>query len=126
MKNSTDSYLSTPQSYVHKPQEYLFELEDDSMASALGQGVYHTVEDWVALELTAEQMLGDKVNTLTTYVADDSHNMWEAIKETLLPYELAAGEFLLTAADPTQVEWLQSHWWEHSEGGLDKTDDTLH
>jgi len=64
------------------------------------------------LELTAEQMLSDEMTVVTTYIADDANHMWEVIKETLLPYELAAGQVLLQAADPTQVEWLQNHWWD--------------
>jgi hypothetical protein len=109
MKNSSESYLAT--GYQHKPQGYLFELEDDSPASALGQGLYHHVEEWVALELTAEQMLADEFNLVTTYVADDAKGFWGAIKDRLLPYELAAGEFLISAADPTQVDWSQNLWW---------------
>ena len=115
MKNTPDSYLSTPQSYQCKPKDYLLELEDDSPTSALTQGLYHQVENWVALELTAEQMLGSQVNTVTAYAADDARHMWQVIKDNLLPYELAVGHFLLTAADPTQVEWLQSHWWNSDE-----------
>lgn len=127
MKNSSDfnlstTHLSTTQSYLHKPQEYLFELEDDSPTAALSQGVYHTVEDWVALELTAEQMLENRVNLVTAYAAEDARNMWEAIKDNLLPYELVVGQYLLKAADPTQVEWLQSHWWEHSDEPVEQTE----
>jgi hypothetical protein len=115
MKNSSESYLSAPQSYQHKPQEYLFDLEDDRVTSALGQGLYHQVEDWVALELTAEQMLADEFNTVTTYVAGDAKQFWDAVKDRLLPYELAAGQFLMSAADPTQVAWSQHAWWGDKE-----------
>ena len=108
-------YQAKPVGYQENPQEYLLEIEDDSSVSALSQGVYHQVEDWVALELTAEQMLSNEVGTLRTYVAGDAKRMWEAIKDSLLPYELAAGQFLLRAADPTQVEWLQGHWWNGQE-----------
>ncbi len=93
---------------------YSLEMVKDSTGSALSQGLYHQVQDWVALELTAEQMISDEMNVVTTYVADDAHHMWETIKETLLPYELAAGQLLLRAADLTQVEWLQNHWWDDS------------
>ena len=112
MKNLSSSYHVKPQGYQENPQEYLLEIENDNSVSALSQGVYYHVEDWVALELTAEQMLSNEVGAITTYVADDTRQMWEAIKESLLPYELAAGHFLLRAADPTQVEWLQGHWWD--------------
>lgn len=115
MKNTSDSYLSAPQGYQQKPQEYVFEMQDGSGASALGQGLYHQVEDWVALELTAEQMLADEVSTVTTYVAADAKQMWSAIKDKLLPYELVAEQFLLSAADPTQVEWSQHAWWRHGQ-----------
>jgi hypothetical protein len=109
-------FQAKPLGYQENPQEYLLEIEDDSSVSALSQGVYHQVEDWVALELTAEQMLSNEVGTLSSYVAGDAKQMWAAIKDTLLPYELAAGQFLLRAADPTQVEWLQGHWWGGQEG----------
>ena len=131
MKNLTTSYDATslsyetkplgyhakPLGYQENPGEYLLEIEDDSSVSALSQGVYHQVEDWVALELTAEQMLSNEVGALSTYVAGDAKQMWEAIKDSFLPYELAAGHFLLRAADPTQVQWLQHHWWS-GEGEL--------
>jgi hypothetical protein len=97
---------------------YRLELDDDSPATTLTQGWYSQFEDWVALELTAEQMLKNEVSTVTTYAAGDAHNMWEAIKDSLLPYELAAGQFLLKAADPTQVEWLQGHWWDSEDPAM--------
>jgi hypothetical protein len=111
MKNLSTSYLT-------KPQDYLLNIEDDTSTSALSQGLYHQVEDWVALELTAEQMVVNEVNTVTTYVASDAKQMWNAIKDVLLPFELAAGQFLMSAADPTQVEWLQHHWWEDQDKAL--------
>ena len=112
MKNLMNFHAFPPKSPGMKASNYSLEMVDDSAGSALSQGLYHHVEDWVALELTAEQMLNNEMTLVTTYVADDAHNMWEAIKETLLPYELAAGQVLLQAADPTQVEWLQNHWWD--------------
>jgi len=122
MKNPSESRFSNEQSYLTnthfyqaKPQDYQLELDNNDSASALSQGLYHQVEDWIALELTAEQMLGDEVNKVSTYVANDAKQMWSAIKDSLLPYELAAGQFLLKAADPTQVEWLQNHWWNAEE-----------
>lgn len=114
MKNRMNSYAFAPQSSATRSPDYLVEMVDDSPGAALSQGLYHHVEDWIALELTAEQMLSDEVTVVSTYVADDAHHMWEAVKESLLPYELAAGQLLLRAADPTQVEWLQNHWWDES------------
>jgi hypothetical protein len=118
MKNSSGSYLSKPQGYQTKPQNYLLEMEDGNPVSTLTHGLYSQFEDWVALELTAEQMLGNEIKTVTTYVAGDAHQMWDAIKDTLLPYEWAAGQFLLKAADPTQVEWLQARWWHSDDAAL--------
>jgi hypothetical protein len=115
MKDLTNSYEFPPKSTDLKTPHYALEMVDDSARSALSQGLYHQVQDWVALELTAEQMLSYEVNVVTTYVADDAHQMWETIKHTLLPYELAAGQMLLQAADPTQVEWSQNHWWDDSD-----------
>lgn len=109
--------LST--SYHAKPADYLLEPADDNAGSTLSRGIYHQVDDWVALELTAEQMLSNEVSTVTSYVAGDTREFWEAIKDSLLPFEVAAGQLLLEAADPTQVEWSQNHWWE-------PVDDQLH
>lgn len=110
--SKSQAYLFKSQTYQAKPKGYLLEMEDDDPASALTQGLYSKVEDWVALELTAEQMLSNEVNIVSTYVAGDARQMWEAIKDSLLPYELAAGNILLRAADPTQVEWSRGHWWD--------------
>lgn len=109
MKNLSSSYLFN----AYQPDASGYLVVDDKPSSALSQGLYHHVEDWVALELTAEQMLGDEVTLVSTYVADDAHHFWDAIKDSLLPYEVAAGQVLLRAADPTQVEWLNGHWWDH-------------
>ena len=115
MKDLTNFSTFPPKSPDSKAPYSSLEMVDDSAGSALSQGLYHQVQDWVALELTAEQMLSDEVDVVTTYVADDAHHMWETIKETLLPYEIAAGHLLLQAADPTQVEWSQNHWWDDSD-----------
>ena len=112
MKDLTNFNAFPTKSPDLEASHYSLEMVDDSTGSVLSQGLYHQVQDWVALELTAEQMLSDEVKVVTTYVADDAHQMWETIKETLLPYELAAGQMLLQAADPTQVEWSQNHWWD--------------
>jgi hypothetical protein len=114
MKNLSTSYQAKPQNYQETPQDYTLEITDDSSVS-LSQGIYRQVEDWVALELTAEQMLSSEVDVIATYVAGDAKQMWAAIKDSVLPYELAAEYFLLRAADPTQVEWLQGHWWNGEE-----------
>jgi hypothetical protein len=103
--------LST--SYLFKPQEYLLELEDDRAASALTQGLYHQVEDWVALELTAEQMLQQEAMVVGNFVASDAKLFWRDLKGELMFWERAAGEFMLCAADPTQLEWQLGGWWEH-------------
>jgi hypothetical protein len=114
MKNVSSSYLFN----AYQPEALGYLRVDDNPSSAFTQGLYHQVEDWVALELTAEQMLGDEVTLVRTYVSGDAHQFWDAIKESLLPYELAAGQMLLRAADPTQVEWLNSHWWEHQDSSV--------
>ena len=114
MKNLSGSKLFKPDARPFDSPDYLLEMNDNP-ASALTQGLYQKVEDWVALELTAEQMLSNEVNLVSTYMADDARQMWSAIKDSLLPYELAAGQMLLQAADPTQVDWSQHHWWDNQE-----------
>ena len=113
MKNLMNFHAFPPKSPGVKTPNYSLEMVDDRADSALSQGLYHQIQDWVALELTAEQMLNDEMTIVSTYVTNDAHHMWETIKESLLPYELSVGQMLLQAADPTQVEWLQSHWWDN-------------
>ena len=106
MKNLSTSYLS-------KPQDYLLEVEDDRPTSALTRGIYHQVEDWVALELTAEQMLQQEAMLVSEFVASDAKLFWHDLKGELVFWERAAGELILRAADPTQVEWQLGGWWKH-------------
>ena len=92
-------------------------LMDDSAAAfgSFKQGVEHEVDDLVKLELTAERMLGEEVDLAKAYIADDVHGVWADISGGLSQWELITGEWLLSAADPTRVDWQLHHWWGDEE-----------
>lgn len=92
------AYHFTPQGYQLNPQDYVLEQAADSSVSVLAQGLYHHLDEWVALELTAEQMLHDELHWVGDYIASDAAQMWGAIKDTCLPYELALADMLKRAA----------------------------
>ena len=75
----------------------------------------HEIDDLVKLELTAEQMLGEEVDLAKAYISDDIHGVWTDISGGLSQWELIAGEWLLSAADPTRVDWQMHHWWGDEE-----------
>lgn len=106
-----------PNSHSYHPgsAESFFSPQDDGAFDNFRSGFDHEVEDIVKLELTAEQMLGDEVLLAREYVKEDSGNFWRDIKEGFINWELATGQMLLSAADPTRVEWQEHHWWGDDE-----------
>ena len=85
--------------------------DNDNPVSALQEGLAHELDDMVKLELTAEQMLQEEAHLVLDYVASDARHFWSDIKTGLLDWEAAAGEVLLSAADPTSLEWQLGQWW---------------
>ena len=81
---------------------------------ALG-ALKHELGDLVKLELTAEQMLGEEVDLAKAYVREDAQGIWSEMKLGLTELEVIAAEWLLSAADPTRVDWQEHHWWEDEE-----------
>ncbi|HWV16233.1 MAG TPA: hypothetical protein VN030_12450 [Cellvibrio sp.] len=89
-------------------------LNSDSAANpmaTLKQGLAYEVDDIVKLELTAEQMLQDEARLVFDYMANDARDWWGDVKGGVRGWELAAGDLLLSAADPTSVEWQLGQWW---------------
>jgi hypothetical protein len=99
-------------SHHSRPAKGEFLLEDESALSALSEGAKHKLEDWLALELTAERMAEDELLLVRNYVASDMDEFVSDIKTGWCAWELGALGFLLEAADPTQVEWQKAHWWD--------------
>jgi len=93
-------------------------LDDESALSALSEGAKHQLEDWLALELTAERMASDELLLVRNYVASDMNDFVSDIKTGWRAWELGALGFLLEAADPTQVEWQKAHWWDAADENL--------
>lgn len=91
-------------------------LEDDSLTAVLPAALQHRLEDWLALELTAERMAQDELALVGGYIANDTRSFVQDIKVGLQDWEQKAFEFLLRAADPAQKEWLEHHWWDKNEG----------
>ena len=87
-----------------------FILKDDSALSALTEGAKHKLEDWLALELTAERMAEDELLLVRNYVAGDFQELVEDFKGSW--WDSPTMNFLLQAADPTQVDWQLHHWWD--------------
>ena len=116
MKLSDDSGGQSTASPVHitKSDSSLLADETDAFGS-FKQGVEHELDDLVKLELTAEQMLGEEVDLAKAYISDDIHGVWTDISGGLSQWELIAGEWLLSAADPTRVDWQMHHWWGDEE-----------
>lgn len=102
-------------SYHLQPTESFITPADSTAFDSFKSGFSYEVEDLVKLELTAEQMLGDEVRLAREYVKDDSSHFWRDIKEGFINWELAAGQLLLSAADPTRVDWQEHHWWGDDE-----------
>ena len=101
--------------YHPAQEDFPFSPEETGALYTLKQGFGHEVEDLVKLELTAEQMLGAEVDLAKAYLRDDAGNVWVDLKEGWQFWESAAGEWLLTAADPTRVDWQLHHWWGDDE-----------
>lgn len=96
---------------------------DDSYNTleTLRLGVAHEVEDLVKLELTAEQMIASEASLLKAYIAEDAHqakSFWRELQDEFMLLELSAGEWLLSAADPSSVEWQRAQWWWHHDDAL--------
>ena len=116
MKTSNQTPPVTPGNPYHtRPVDIPFSPEETGPLGTFKQGVNHEVEDLVKLELTAEQMLGDEVRLASEYVKEDSGHFWRDLKEEFVYWELATGQFLLAAADPTRVDWHEHHWWGDDE-----------
>ncbi len=114
---SGDQFVSVNPGNPAHPQlaESFINPPEGNALDQLKNGFTHEVEDIVKLELTAEQMLGDELRLAREYVKEDSGHFWRDIKEGFVNWELAAGQILLSAADPTRVEWQEHHWWGDDE-----------
>jgi len=82
----------------------------DSPLAAIPAAVQHKLEEWLALELTAERMAQDELTLVARYVANDLRGFVRDIKGGLRAWELAACDYMLLAADPTRIEWAQYPW----------------
>lgn len=101
---------------IHNPNSAIplasgAEPENDNPIAALQEGLAYELDDIVKLELTAEQMLQNETHLVLDYVANDARHFWSDIKTGLLDWEAATGEVLLSAADPTSLEWQLGQWW---------------
>lgn len=101
--------------YHPAPVDFPFSEEETGAIGTFKQGLEHEVEDLVKLELTAEQMLGTEVDLAKAYLRDDASHVWVDLKEGWHFWESATGEWLLTAADPTRLDWQLHHWWGDNE-----------
>ncbi|HTF98069.1 MAG TPA: hypothetical protein VL995_18175 [Cellvibrio sp.] len=116
MKSGSQTPPVSPNNPFHtRAVDAPFITEQTGALDTIKQGVNHEVDDLVKLELTAEQMLDDKVQLAREYVKDDTGHFWSDLKQEFVNWELATGQLLLTAADPTRVDWHEHHWWGDDE-----------
>ncbi|HSC66170.1 MAG TPA: hypothetical protein VLC79_00655 [Cellvibrio sp.] len=101
--------------YHSRPLDARFSPDEQGALEVFKGGLEHEVEDLVRLELTAEQMVGDEVRLAREYIAEDTGHFWHDLKQGFVYWELAAGQLLLTAADPTRVDWQEHQWWGDEE-----------
>lgn len=107
MMKTTSSYINP----YHSPA-----AEADNEAGALvtlREGINHELEEFVALELTAETMIEDEAFLVGAYISDDAdhaNGFWHDLKDEIVMWEMSAGRLLLTAADPTRTEWHRGGW----------------
>ena len=85
--------------------EVVAEAEEANALTALAEGVQHEVEDFIRLELTAEQMLQEEAVLVRDYLANNTQTFWADLKGELLYWELIIGVLLLRAANPICPEW---------------------
>lgn len=81
--------------------------DDSASGAAWVKGVHHHVEDWVKLELTAEQMLQEELLLVRMYLGDEMTD----VKDGLRTWEWMASQWLMGAADPSVVDWQLQGWW---------------
>jgi hypothetical protein len=86
----------------------------------LRDGASQELEGLIKLELAAEEMINEERALLGAYLAEDTSKVrgfWHELKGDMQTLELEVGQWLLSAADPTRVEWQLSHWWDGEDPG---------
>ena len=80
------------------------------------------VEELVDLELDVEELAQRKASLLKQYLkadVDGVKHFWDELKEEVLEWEGYLGQWVLQAADPTQLDWVRlDHYIEKGEGRL--------
>lgn len=100
MNKLTNPFQSNSAGYQLLPSS------SDEASSLLG-GVHHQIDDWVRLELTAEQMLQEELMLVSVYVTDELNET----QKDLESWEWMAGQWLMRAADPAKIAWHVNGWW---------------
>ncbi len=116
MKSGDRSTVPVPNNPYHtnRADAPLTSAESGAL-DTIKDGFNHEIGDLVKLELTAEEMVGDEVRLAREYVKEDTGHFWSDLKQEFVNWELATGQLLLTAADPTRVDWQEHHWWGDDE-----------
>lgn len=100
--------------YHSTPVDAPFNSEGGGAAHQFQQAIEQDVEALVRLELAAEQLLAEEVNLARAYLEEDSQHIWAEIKDGLHHWEQMTGNWLLSAADPSQLNWQLNHWWDQN------------
>jgi hypothetical protein len=100
--------------------EYSIETSSNPL-DVVRLGAVQEMDGLIKLELTAEEMVEQEAALLRAYVADDARQaqgFWQELKEEVVLLELEVGQWLLSAADPSRVEWQDKRWWGSEEDDL--------
>ena len=84
----------------------------------LRDGTSQEIDDLVKLELAAEEMIDEERALLGAYLSEDANKVrsfWHEFKGEVELLEFEVGQWLLSAADPSRVDWQISHWWDSDD-----------
>lgn len=85
-------------------------VQKPDLSEQLSEALASEIGSFVKLELAAEQMLEEEASLVSAYLKDDvrhAQSYLADLKSELLLLESRAANWLLEAADPTSVDWLQ-------------------
>lgn len=95
---------------------------DSGALKKLRDSFRREVEELVDLELDVEDLAQRKASLLKQYLkadASEAKHFWEDLKEEISEWEGYMGQWVLQAADPTQLDWVRlDHYIEKGEGKL--------
>lgn len=98
------------------------EEDTPSRIEKLRESFRREVEELIDLELDVEELAQRKASLLKQYLkadVNDIKHFWHDLKEEVLEWEGYLGQWMLQAADPSQLDWMRlEHYVDKGEGRL--------